>query len=95
MKPIVQRDGEGQVLEVMASRVTIRIRAEDTGGAFSVVEMQVPAGFRAPPLLHRHIDVDWYALVQEGEIDIELGGIEYRVSGGGLVVVPRGTAFRW
>jgi hypothetical protein len=35
------------------------------------------------------------ALVEQGEIAIELDGIEHRVRRGGLVVVPRGVAFRW
>ena len=95
MKPMVQREGEGLVLDVMASRISIRIRAEDTAGAFSVVEMRVPPGFQAPPLVHRHRDVDWYAHVEEGEIAIELDGVEHRVPRGGIVVVPRGVAFRW
>ncbi len=60
MKAVVQREGEGLVLDVMASRVSIRVRAEDTGGAFSVVEMDVSPGFQAPPVSHRHNDVDWY-----------------------------------
>jgi quercetin dioxygenase-like cupin family protein len=95
VKPVVQREGEGLVLDVMASRISIRVSAEDTAGAFSVVEMQVPPGFQAPPIRHRHSDVDWYALVEDGEIAIELDGIEHRVRRGGLVVVPRGVAFRW
>lgn len=95
MKPMVQREGEGLVFDVMASRVSIRVRAEDTAGAFSVVEMQAPPGFQAPPVRHRHSNVDWYALVEDGEIVIELDGVEHRVPRGGLVVVPRGVAFRW
>lgn len=79
----------------MASRVAIRVRAEDTAGAFSVVEMEVPPGFQAPPVLHRHSDVDWYALVEDGEIAIELDGVEHRAGRGSVVVVPRGVAFRW
>jgi len=95
MRPMVQDEGEGLALEVMASRIVIRVRAEDTAGAFSVVEMHVPAGFQAPPIRHRHRDVDWYALVEDGEIAIELDGVEHRVRRGGLVVVPHGVAFRW
>jgi hypothetical protein len=34
-------------------------------------------------------------LVEAGEIAIELDGVEHRVPHGGLVVVPRGVAFRW
>jgi quercetin dioxygenase-like cupin family protein len=95
MKPVVRQEGEGLVLDVMGSRVSIRVGAEDTAGAFSVVEMQVPPRFQAPPVPHRHSNVDWYAHVEEGEVAIELDGVEHRVQTGGVVVVPRGVAFRW
>jgi mannose-6-phosphate isomerase-like protein (cupin superfamily) len=95
MNATVRRAGEGMVMDVMASRVTVRVPSEATGGTFSVVELQVPPGFRAPPVRHRHVDVDWWALVEEGEVAIELDGKVERVGAGGLVVVPRGVAFRW
>jgi quercetin dioxygenase-like cupin family protein len=95
VKGVVQRAGDGTVLEVMSSRINIRVPSEATAGAFSVVEMQVPRGFRAPPIRHRHLDTDWYALVEEGEVAIELDGSVERVAAGGLIVVPRGVAFRW
>jgi hypothetical protein len=50
VKPVVQHEGEGVVLDVMASRISIRVRAEDTAGAFAVVEMQVPPRLQAPPI---------------------------------------------
>jgi Cupin domain len=33
--------------------------------------------------------------VEEGEVAMELDGREHRITAGGLVVVPRGVAFRW
>src|SRR5512146_759944 len=95
MKPVIRRAADAQVLNVMGARVTIRVRSEETGGAFSVVEMQVGPGFRAPDVLHRHTDVDWYGLVEQGEIGIDLDGETHWVREGGMVVVPRGVAFRW
>jgi mannose-6-phosphate isomerase-like protein (cupin superfamily) len=92
---LVLQRGEGTVLEVMRSRVLIRVSSEETGGAFSVVEMNAPAGFQAPPVLHRHLDVDWYGFVEQGEVAMELDGREERIRAGGIVVVPRGVAFRW
>lgn len=95
MESVVRQIGEGVVLEVAASRVVIRVTSEETGGAFSVVEIAAPPGFQAPPLLHRHTDVDWCGFVHEGEIAMELDGREYTIKAGGIVVVPRGVAFRW
>jgi quercetin dioxygenase-like cupin family protein len=79
----------------MGSRIAIRVPSEATDGAFSVVEVEAPPGFRAPPTRHRHPDVDWYGAVQEGEVAIELDGHVARVPAGSVVVVPRGVAFRW
>ncbi|MBV8519415.1 MAG: cupin domain-containing protein [Acidobacteria bacterium] len=95
MQDLVRQAGDGTTLQMMGSRVTIRVRAEDTGGAFSVVEIAVPPGFQAPPVLHRHREVDWYGFVEEGEVAMELDGSEQRIRTGGIVVVPRGVAFRW
>jgi mannose-6-phosphate isomerase-like protein (cupin superfamily) len=82
-------------MDVMGSRMIIRVRSEETGGAFSVVEMQVPPRFQAPPVLHRHVDVDWYGFVEEGEVAMQLDEETHRIPRGGIVVVPRGVAFRW
>ena len=95
MRNVVRQTGEGTALNVMGSRVLIRVTAEETGGAFSVVELAVPPGFQAPPVLHRHVDVDWYGFVEEGEVAMDLDGEEQRIRAGGIVVVPRGVAFRW
>lgn len=95
LESVVRQLGEGLVLQVAASRVVIRVTSEETGGAFSVVEIAAPPGFQAPPLLHRHTDVDWYGFVDEGEVAMELDGRESTIKAGGIVVVPRGVAFRW
>ncbi|HJT17423.1 MAG TPA: cupin domain-containing protein [Thermoanaerobaculia bacterium] len=95
MKAIVRAAGEGDVMQVMAMRVEIRVRSTETGGAFSVVEMHAPPAFQAPPIPHRHLDVDWYGFVEEGEVAIELDGQLHRVPQGGIATVPRGVAFRW
>lgn len=92
--PTILQPGDAETIEVMGSRVTIHVTSEASGGAFSVVEMEVPGGFRAPRQLHRHLDVDWWALVQAGEIAIELGDDVKKLRAGSVVVVPRGVAFR-
>ena len=95
MHDVVRQAGEGTALDLSGSRVLIRVTAEETGGAFSVVELAVPPGFQAPPVSHRHLDVDWYGFVEAGEVAMELDGHEKRIRAGGIVVVPRGVAFRW
>ena len=77
------------------NRLTIRVAAAETGGRCSVVDFEVAPGFVAPPIRHRHHDMDWHAVVTDGELAFDLDGEERRVRTGGVVYVPRGTAFRW
>jgi mannose-6-phosphate isomerase-like protein (cupin superfamily) len=87
--------GEGRQLECFGCRFEVKVSAAQTGGEFSVVEMAAPPGFRAPPALHRHPDMDWHAYVLEGAVAMDLDDRAVTVERGAVVVIPRGTAFRW
>jgi quercetin dioxygenase-like cupin family protein len=66
------------------------LRAEDTGGMFSLLEMNTQPGGGPPP--HRHDDTDETFHVIEGEYEIRLGARAYRVGPGDTVFGPRGVA---
>jgi quercetin dioxygenase-like cupin family protein len=95
MTAIVAKPQEGRVLEMMGNRLTIRVSADQTGGVCSIVDFEVAAGFVAPPVRHRHRDMDWQAVVTDGEIAMELDGVLETIPVGGVVFIPRGTAFKW
>lgn len=86
---------EGQLIEGFGSKIRIVVSAEQTGGAFSCVDFTAPPGFRAPPALHRHRDLDWHAHVVSGTVAMRLGERDVTVGAGGFLFIPRGTAFRW
>jgi quercetin dioxygenase-like cupin family protein len=95
MSALVKRQGEGRILTALGNRLTIRVGAEETGGRCSVIDFEVAPGFIGPPIRHRHLDMDWHGVVTEGEIRLELDGVEHLVPTGGVVYVPRGSLFRW
>jgi mannose-6-phosphate isomerase-like protein (cupin superfamily) len=95
MAALVSLPGEGLALDALGCRLIIRIPAQATDGRISVTELQAPAGFVAPPMRHRHRDMDWQGQVIEGKLAIELDGKTVDVPAGGVVAIPRGVVFRW
>ena len=74
--------------------VTVRAAAAETGGAFEVFEIGIPAGAVrdvevVPPQVHREHEEAFYIL--EGELTFLLGDDRAVAPKGTLVVVPRGT----
>ena len=76
------------------SRMTIKARAEDTGGALGLVHGDFYRGFGPPLHVHRREDEAFYML--EGEIRFRQGDEEFVAGPGTWVWGPRGVphAFR-
>jgi mannose-6-phosphate isomerase-like protein (cupin superfamily) len=68
-----------------------RFGPAETEGSYVVLVGTFPPGEPGPPLhLHPHTDEAFY--VADGDATFQLGDRELRVTPGGLVFVPRGTA---
>ena len=50
---IVRGGDDGEALWFRDNRTTIKVRAEDTGGAYGLVESHMPAGSGPPLHVHR------------------------------------------
>jgi quercetin dioxygenase-like cupin family protein len=88
--PIVRGDGEGERRWFAGGGVwTMKATAEETDGAFMLIEDRMPKGKTTP--LHTHPHEDETFIVLEGEIVVHVEGAEHRVGSGGIAVVPRGT----
>jgi hypothetical protein len=61
----ILRSGEGRPIDLGAFRMLVKATADDTGGAFSLLEADEPAGFGPP--LHIHHDAAEAFYVLEGE----------------------------
>jgi mannose-6-phosphate isomerase-like protein (cupin superfamily) len=79
--------GAGELLVFGEVTILVRASAESTGGAFSLFE-EVPPMVDTPRHVHSNEDELFYVL--DGEHVIEVGGDEFRVGPGGLVLAPRG-----
>jgi quercetin dioxygenase-like cupin family protein len=71
------------------SRMTFLATGEDTAGQFAVIESEARRGIEPPRHVHEREDECFYLF--EGEIDFKVGALEFHVSPGGLVFMPRGV----
>ncbi len=88
--PIVRQEGEGERRWFAGGGLwTVKATAEETGGAFTLIEDLMMRGKTTP--LHTHPREDETFIVLEGEILVHVEGTEHPVGPGGVAVVPRGT----
>ena len=88
MAGVTVKAGGGKTLNVLGMPLRFLCDAEDTDGAWSLMEQEIPAG-RGPPL-HRH-DWDEAYYVIEGALDFEIDGKQVRIERGDFTYLPRKT----
>ena len=90
MKAIVHAPGEGTRYRARGSLMTFKARADDTGGAFSLMEREMPAGGRMPPP-HRHAGPESF-YVLDGALEFLIDDELAQARPGWFVLVPEGVA---
>jgi mannose-6-phosphate isomerase-like protein (cupin superfamily) len=70
-------------------RMTIKARAETTGGTVGLVEGVGPAG--SSPPLHVHEREDEVFVLLEGEVSVRCGDCTFAAEPGAVVFLPRGV----
>jgi quercetin dioxygenase-like cupin family protein len=89
-RPIIRGEGEGERLWFAGGGVfTMKATAEETNGAFILLEDRMVQGKTTP--LHTHPNMDETIIVLEGEILLYAEGREHRVGPRGVAVAPRGV----
>jgi quercetin dioxygenase-like cupin family protein len=78
---------------VPGEQMAIRVHSKDVGGAFTIIEVNVPP-FVGPPL-HYHEDREEIFEVLEGRFRFHCAGEEFEVGPGTSVVVPRNIVHGW
>src|ERR671916_750867 len=87
---IIRRDGEGERRWFAGGGVHVmKATAEETDGAFMLLENRMTRGKTTP--LHTHPNLDETLIVLEGEILVYAEGREYRVGPRGVAVALRGV----
>ena len=88
MAGVTLKAGEAEVLNVLGMPLWFLCDADDTNGAWSLMEEVISIGLGPPP--HRH-DWDEAYYVIEGALDFEIDGKTVRVESGGFTYLPRNT----
>ncbi len=88
VKPIAQRQDEGEAIWFLGTLATIRASADTTAGRVSVIEHLSPPGSGSP--LHVHSREDEWFYVIEGELTFWVGGQVIEAPAGSFVYGPRG-----
>jgi|1186.fasta_scaffold282720_2 quercetin dioxygenase-like cupin family protein len=83
----VLTSGDGERLHANGNELVIKLSADDTGGAFSLIEYTAPAGAPGPPP-HVHPGFDETFIVLEGALTVSLDDRTSSLSPGALAFVP-------
>jgi quercetin dioxygenase-like cupin family protein len=81
--------GEGTSFWLLTDLFTFKVVGEDTGGAFSVAEVDAGPELGPPPHIHRDADESFYIL--EGTFDFSLAGQAFSAGPGAFVHLPKGV----
>jgi quercetin dioxygenase-like cupin family protein len=81
--------GEGEVVWFLRNRTEVKVGAEETRGAYGLVESVVPAGWSPPLHVHQHEDEAFYVL--EGHFTFRCGEDIFSGGPGTYVFLPRGV----
>jgi quercetin dioxygenase-like cupin family protein len=85
--PFVAHAEEGLATWFLQNRMTIKAFAEDTGGAFGLIESRIAAGASPPLHIHRREDESFYVLA--GRIRFRCGEEDILAGPGSFVFLPR------
>ncbi len=80
---------EGKYLNVIGDQQWIKLRGEDTNGAFAMVEQQDQLGTMIPTHMHTHEDETFY--VAEGKVQFTIEGNDIVAEAGTTIFLPRKT----
>ena len=81
--------GQGSSFWLLSDLFTFKVTGADTGGAFSVAEVNAGPELGPPPHIHRDCDESFYIL--EGTFDFSLAGRAFPAGGGEFVHLPKGV----
>ncbi len=73
----------------LATLTYLRASGDSTGGALSVVDQLIPAGFESPWHLHRDEDESFFVI--DGDVSVFVAGQSVRLGAGGFAFGPRGV----
>jgi quercetin dioxygenase-like cupin family protein len=88
-RPIILRPGEGRTIDLDNFQMSVKASADQTDGAFTLLEAEEPPGFGPPMHIHRDAAEAFYVLA--GEDIIFAGGEEFACPAGSFIFIPAGV----
>jgi quercetin dioxygenase-like cupin family protein len=85
--PFVTHRDDAPAYWSLGELLTLHATAEQTGGAFSLMEERLPKGAEPPPHVHRREDESF--LVLEGALTVRVGDATFDARPGSFVFCPR------
>jgi quercetin dioxygenase-like cupin family protein len=85
--PNIRGQDEGRVVGVIGGQSWFRVMPEETGGAYAILEQEVPAGGGPPLHVHLHETEIFYIL--KGEFELRVGENRLSAPAGTSAVCPR------
>lgn len=90
MKAFANAPSEGDTINIWGSIYRFKALGEQTGRAYTLVEVQGRSGFETP--LHSHANEEEGFYVLEGAVTLSLGDEGMKAAPGTFAFVPRGMA---
>ena len=87
--PAITAQNTGESLWFGGGLVTFKVTSEQSAGVLCLIEHAASRGKRTP--LHLHADHDETVYVLEGELLLNIDGVEQTAGPGTVVWIPRGT----
>jgi len=87
---VLQAAADAPRTEILGGAIAIRLRSEDTGGRFGLIEQVVPAGYPGPAM-HVHPTFEETFAVLEGSLSMRVGDEAFEAGAGAVALIPRGT----
>jgi quercetin dioxygenase-like cupin family protein len=90
--PIISDTKEAKIVSLGPNRVAFLLRADQTGGRYSLAEFTLAPPPAPGPPMHVHEAEDELTYVLEGGLEFALEGRSERASAGSFFLVPKGTS---
>lgn len=85
--PIIHPPGSGKSVGVVGGRSIFKVLSAQTGGAYAIIEQEIPPSGGPPLHVHRHETEIFYIL--EGQFEITVGGMKIMAPQGTIATCPR------
>ena len=93
LPPAATRAGQGEALWWLETLAEIKLTAEQTGGALSILEITEPPGAETP--LHVHHREDETFCILDGDVTFEVGDTTIEAHAGDVAFAPRDVPHRY